>query len=217
MYMRDAPVTRMGELYGKLYYHLAKALVDRFGKEGEEALREAIRNFAIDRGETMARQAKAMGLPLTWKTFREIADMPDTQEGYKKYHPEVKGTQPWDGLCTYAEVWKRYPDGWKLGRIYCDEFHHAKWAAFNPKFRIDMVEVITKGDDVCTLISYEEGDEYDTRRKQTLKEVGEKAKKYGFLTDESEHGDLRKATRDVKISEDDLKEQRSVYRIKRGG
>lgn len=65
VYMRDAPVSRMGELYRKLYYHLAKALVDKFGEEGEKALREAIRNFAFDKGETMARQAKAIGLPLT--------------------------------------------------------------------------------------------------------------------------------------------------------
>jgi hypothetical protein len=192
VYMKDAPVTRMGELFGKLYYHLAKEMMS-FGDEGENALRRAIRNFAIDRGETMRRQAEALGLPLTYKTYREIADMPNTQPGYKKYHPEVTGTQPSNGLCTYAEIWKRYQDGCKLGKIYCDEFHHAKWAAFNPKFKIDMVNVITKGDPYCNLVSYIEGDEYDLERQKIIEEICKKAKKFGFIVDTSPSGDLKKA------------------------
>ena len=197
-YMKDAPVARMGELYGKLYYYLSKELVDSFGIDGEQALRRAIRNFAIDRGEQMQAQAVEMGLPLDWHTFSRdgIGDMPDTQPGYKKYHPNAKGTKPSDGLCTYAEVWKQYPDGWDLGKIYCDEFHHAKWKAFNPKFRVDMVDVITKGSPICTLVSYETGDEYDKQRKETIKEILEKAKKYGFISDSSEWGKLNSEMKD---------------------
>ena len=210
-YMKDAPVARMGELYGKLYYHLAKEMVETFGDDGEEALRRAIRNFAIDRGEQSRAQAEAMDLPLDWHTFsREgIADMPDTQPGYKKYHPNVKGTQPSNGLCTYAEVWRKYPDGWDLGKIYCDEFHHAKWKAFNPNFRVDMVEVITKGASVCTLVSYEVGDEYDKKRSETIKEICSKAMKYGFLSDKSPCGKLDPFCCDV--SPADLEEQRKNY------
>ena len=210
--MKDAPVARMGELYGKIYYHMAKEMVDTFGGDGEEALRRSIRNFAIDRGEQMRAQAEAMDLPLDWHTFsREgIADMPDTQPGYKKYHPEVKGSQPSDGLCTYAEVWKRYPDGYKLGKIYCDEFHHAKWKAYNPKFRVDMVEVVTKGDPVCTLVSYEVGNEYDKKRTETVKEICSKAKKYGYIVDKSSSGDLEPFLSDTPIT--DLEDQRENYR-----
>jgi len=210
-YMKDAPVARMGELYGKIYYHLAKELVDVFGDEGEEALRRAIRNFAIDRGEQSRAQAEAMGLPLDWHTFSRdsIADMPDTQPGYKKYHPNVTGTSPSNGLCTYAEVWKNYPDGYKLGKIYCDEFHHAKWKAFNPNFRVDMVEVITKGAPVCTLVSYEVGDEYDKKRAEAVTEICSKAKKYGFIVDKSSCGNLEPFCEDAPIA--DLEEQREYY------
>ncbi len=56
-----------------------------------------------------------------------------------------------------------------------------------------MVDVITKGDPICTLTSYEEGDEYDKKRKETIKEICEKAKKYGFISDSSEWGKLEKA------------------------
>ena len=160
----------------------------------------------------MRAQAEAMGLPLDWQTFGRagLGDMPDTQPGFKKHHPECRGTKPSEGLCTYAEVWRNYPDGWDLGRIYCDEFHHSKWAAFNPRFRVDMAEVITKGDPICTLVSYEEDSEYDKKRKATISEIASKAKKYGYLTDSSSYGDLAENTKHVAISEEDLKDQRNL-------
>jgi hypothetical protein len=89
-------------------------------------------------------------------------------------------------------MWERYPDGWEVAKIYCDEFHHAKWEAFNPNFRVDMVSEITRGDPVCNLRSYEVGDEYDQQRQKDLREICEKAKSYGFILDSSPNGDLTK-------------------------
>jgi hypothetical protein len=68
VYMKDEPLARMGELWAKLYYHMAKEMLT-LGEEGEKALRRAIRNYARDRGETMRKQAEALGLPLTYETF----------------------------------------------------------------------------------------------------------------------------------------------------
>jgi hypothetical protein len=194
VYMKDAPLARMGEMWAKLYYHLAKEMLT-LGSEGEKALRRAIRNYAIDRGETMRKQAKALGLPLTYETFTTtIKDMPFSQlcKEMVKYYPDAKGISASEGFCAYAEFWGKYQDGWDVAKIYCDEFHHAKWAAFNPKFRVDMASVITKGDPVCSLISYIEGDEYDQERQRTIKEICGKARKYGFFVDSSDHGNLEK-------------------------
>jgi hypothetical protein len=195
IYMKDAPLARMGELWAKLYYHMAKEML-KFGKEGEQALRRAIRNYAIDRGETMKKQAEALGLPLNYETFQvTIKDMPFKEicEEMVKYYPDAKGTSPSEGFCAYAVVWSKYPDGWDIAKIYCDEFHHAKWAAFNPKFKVDMVSVITRGDPCCNLVSYIEGDEYDKQRQKTIEEICSKAKRYGFLIDTSEYGKLENA------------------------
>lgn len=195
VYMRDEPLARMGELYAKLYYYLAREML-ALGEEGEAALRRAIRSFAVDRGETERRQAEALGLPLTYETFQvTVKDMPfqEIQEEMGRYYPEFEEHTIEGGFCAYAEVWRRYPDGLTIGRIYCDEFHHAKWAAFNPAFRVDMVAEITRGDPCCILRSYVEGDEYDRERRKAIEEICAKAKRYGFILDSSPHGDLQRA------------------------
>ena len=118
-----------------------------------------------------------------------------------KYYPSDKYTSS-EGFCAYAKIWERYPDGWEVAKLYCDEFHHAKWAAFNPKFRVDMVAEITRGDPTCILRSYEVGDEYDQQRQKDLTDLCEKAKKYGLILDSSPSGDLSK------ICHEDEKEKR---------
>ena len=60
-YMKDEPLARMGELWAKLYYHLVREMLS-LGEEDEKALRGGIRNYATDRGETMRKQAEALGL-----------------------------------------------------------------------------------------------------------------------------------------------------------
>jgi len=196
VYMKE-PLARLGELYAKLYYQLAKEMLS-FGEKGERALRRAIRNYGKDRGETMRKQAEALMLPLTYETFRlKVKDFPtkEIMEECVKYFPGAKVSYGSGYLefCELAEVWNRYPDGRKIGKIYCDEFHHAKWAAFNPKFKVDMIKEITNGDSYCKLISYIEGDEYDQKRQKTIKEICAKAKSYGFIIDTSQHGNIEEA------------------------
>lgn len=190
----EGPNARMGQIYAKLYYYLARELVS-FGKEGEKALRRGIREFAKDRGELMRRIAESMGLPLTYETEAKLHDMPFKEicEESAKYFPDIEATYSNEGFCPYAEWWGMYLDGTELGKIYCDEFHHAQWAAFNPKHSVDMVEKITEGDPKCTLVSYVEGDDYDKKRRKTIKEICEKARNYGFIVDSSEYGELNLA------------------------
>jgi len=72
----------------------------------------------------------------------------------------VKSYKSSEGFCAYAEFWRNYKDGWDVAKIYCDEFI-TRMGAFNPKFRIDMVSTITKGNPNCQLVTYIEGDEYE--------------------------------------------------------
>ena len=210
--MEDS-VARMGEIWAKLYYHLAREFA-ALGSEGEAALRRGIRNFAQDRGEAMRRVAEERGLPLTLETLMRnppegVHDMPFAkicQEALKNF-PDVKidRSKPLpsysaEGFCAYAAWWAQYPDGLALGKIYCDEFHHVRNQAFNPKLRIDMVQYITRGDPKCLLRSYFEGDEYDKKRKEDLKEICRKARSYGFIIDSSEHGNIERACRKLTAS-----------------
>lgn len=208
-YVED-PVARMGEIWAKLYYHLAREFV-ALGPKGEEALRRGIRNFARDRGEAMRRVAEERGLPLTLDTLmREppegVHDMPFRRicEEALKNFPDVKidRSKPIQsyseaGFCAYAAWWAQYPDGLKLGKIYCDEFHHVRNEAFNPKLRIDMLQYITRGDQRCVLRSYFEGDDYDKKRQAVIREICSKARSYGFIIDSSEYGNIQKACEEI--------------------
>lgn len=45
---------KMAYTYGLMYYHFAKVLVERLGKEkGEELITEALKNFALERGDNI--------------------------------------------------------------------------------------------------------------------------------------------------------------------
>lgn len=199
VYMKE-PNARMGQLYAKLYYHLAHELFS-LGEAGERALRRGIREFAIDRGETMKRIAENMGLPLTYETRKRINDMPSSEifEESAIYFPDKKYAESPEGFCPLAEWWRKYPDGMMLGKIYCDELHHAKFAAFNPKHKVDMVEYITEGDPKCNLVGYVLGDDYDKMRQNTIKEICEKANRYGFIKDSSEDGSLKSAFKKLEL------------------
>ena len=195
----------MGEIWSKLYYHLARELV-ALGPDGEAALRRGIRNFARDRGMAMRRVAEERGLPLTLETLMRpppegVHDMPFEkicEEALKSFpNAKIDRSKPLrsyagEGFCAYAAWWAQYPDGLDLGKIYCDEFHHIRNEAFNPKLRMDMVQYITRGDPKCVLRSYFEGDEYDKKRREDIKEICSKARSYGFFIDSSEYGDLSK-------------------------
>jgi hypothetical protein len=58
-----------------------------------------------------------------------------------------------------------------------------------------MVQYITRGDPKCVLRNYFDGDEYEKKRREDLKEICSKARGYGFMIDSSEHGNLEKACR----------------------
>lgn len=44
-------------IMAKLFAHVSKAVVDRFGEEGKEAVREGVRAFGEERGRDIARRA----------------------------------------------------------------------------------------------------------------------------------------------------------------
>ena len=65
IYMKDAPLARMGEMWAKLYYHMAKEML-ALGLEGEEALRRSIKNSVLQpefiQGELFWRRKSPIGL-----------------------------------------------------------------------------------------------------------------------------------------------------------
>ena len=53
----EAPVS-WPTLYCRLFAHLAKAVVDKFGEDGRQAIREGVRTFGEERGRNIEGKGK---------------------------------------------------------------------------------------------------------------------------------------------------------------
>jgi hypothetical protein len=141
---------RWSTLYGTLYYFLGKTLVDTFGPEGEQALRQAIRDFGAYRAKYNRARHEALGLPVNLLTLHGYGDMPgDSLSSRDRIitHSYLRSTIT---RCTLHDTWKEL--GENIGRIYCEEVHHPLYCGYDPRVELEMPDYLTKGDDICTFI-----------------------------------------------------------------
>ncbi len=62
-------------LFCRLFAHLSKEVVDRFGTEGEEAIKAGVWAFGLERGRNIAERAKANGGEINVKNYLPNYDM----------------------------------------------------------------------------------------------------------------------------------------------
>ncbi len=119
---------KMAYLFGLLYYHFARVLIDEFGKKrGKELIAKAVKNFATERGEKMREQALRMDMELTRQNLGKVSDLP----AYTFYTDE-EGTH-----CPFADAWEEKGSlGQELGLLYCNINDPYKEKAFNPELRL---------------------------------------------------------------------------------
>ena len=151
----ELEIANYQDAWAKLYLHLARAVVRDFGIEGEVRLREGIRNFGIDRGRAQRAEHKAAGLKLNMENLFGKGDLP----GDPRFRRNKIRLTPQERLsetlvCPLAVMW-RDMDGLRLGRIYCEEFHHAKFGAYAPKSQTNLSQTLTQeGDQFCRFSIY---------------------------------------------------------------
>ena len=151
----ELEIANYQDAWGKLYLHLARAVTRDFGIEGERLLREGIRNFGIDRGEAQRRDHLEAGLKLNMENLFGKGDLP----GDPRFRRNKIRLTPQERLsetlvCPIAAMW-RDMDGLALGRIYCEEFHHAKFGAYAPKSQTNLSQTLTQeGDQFCRFSVY---------------------------------------------------------------
>jgi hypothetical protein len=150
-------IEQFGELYSLLYVHMAKEFVETFGKEGEEALRRAIRNYARERGRRLRERHEAEGLPITVKTLFEHNDLP-LDKRFRRNPIELTDFTRYSEtlVCPYHEVWADLGLS-HLGLIYCMEFHQAMWGAYISDIIVDLPETLTEGNEKCRFEVYRKG------------------------------------------------------------
>ncbi|HHT62947.1 MAG: L-2-amino-thiazoline-4-carboxylic acid hydrolase [Bacillota bacterium] len=142
----DDPAVRFAHLMAKMYYFLAKEMIEQLGKEkGEKAILRAIGKFGAARVQAMKDEARELGLDTdTLDTYRIVRDMPGT--GWK--------TNPNNSLeitfCPMADAWEEFgEEGREIGYLYC-QIDHVLYDAFG----VDMERplCLAKGDDRCLFL-----------------------------------------------------------------
>ena len=150
----EDPVTDAVALMAKLYYFFAKEMIESFGDDGEKALRRAIRNFGVSRGEALRDRHKEAGLSIDVESLFNNYDLP-----YGKNHYQVRNIIQFDEdnrvsetmVCHLQEIWHEEggSEGKRIGAIYCDEFHQAMWGAYDNDIIVDLPSLLSKNDPCC--------------------------------------------------------------------
>ena len=137
---------------GRIYMHLAKTAVDRFGLDGERSVRLGLRAYGHWRGGEMREAHHALGRPINMKTLMTCWDNASTyidkdsidNEGrFEDFDTEFNVRR-----CPASEAWKA-GEFHQMGHWYCDEFHQAAARTYHPDGNVTIHENLMKGDDHC--------------------------------------------------------------------
>jgi L-2-amino-thiazoline-4-carboxylic acid hydrolase len=128
------PLT-MFAIMAKVFAHISKSVVERFGEEGREVVMKGVGTFGEERGRDIARRAAAAGNPNSMEHYLTSYDMGRSElfEYETLYHPkEIEQTFT---KCAFGEQWKK--DGMEeYGILYCHMIDPSIAKGFNPKFEV---------------------------------------------------------------------------------
>ena len=132
--------------WGYHYMYLARPVIEKYGKKGEVAVREGVRNLGVFRGRELKKWHEAEGLPLNMESFIRFWDCGGKYLYETKYAPyEVLFQVP---SCPMYEAWKDEGFEW-FGYWLCDEMHQEITKTYNKDAIVEVHENLAKGDDFC--------------------------------------------------------------------
>jgi hypothetical protein len=143
---------RQIRLCARLYLHLTKATIGRFGDEGEKTVRQGLRELGVWRAREMQAAHHALGKPIDMQSLTQYWDNASTF--LVKDDMEAEGHfTPYDvrfdvAYCPAAEAWKE-DDFRRWGHVYCDEFHQACASSYHPDGNVVIPLNLMKGDEHC--------------------------------------------------------------------
>lgn len=137
-------------LFAKLFACVTKAVVDFYGDEGEEAIKEAVRRFGEKRGKGIAQRARVNGQNNTIDHYLSNYDMGRSElfeydSKIEKDHIEQTFTK-----CPFGQQWAD-DNMHKYGILYCQMIDPAIAKGYNPNFEVEHDRYILK-EGVCHFI-----------------------------------------------------------------
>lgn len=153
--LEDIKTANLDDIWLKMYVHIARAMVDGYGIEGEAALRRGLRNFGYDRGRTLRKEQLALGMKINMYNLWTYYDLPeDNRFKRNKIRLNKQERISQTLVCPMANMWIKM-DAKDLGAIYCDEFHPAMFEGYHPKITTNLGETMTHDtDDHCHFALY---------------------------------------------------------------
>lgn len=128
-------VLTMFAIMAKIFAHISKSVVERFGEEGREVVMKGVGTFGEERGRDIARRAAAVGKPNSMDNYLSNYDMGRSElfEYETLFHTtEIEQTFT---KCAFAEQWKK--DGMEeYGILYCHMIDPSIAKGFNPNFEV---------------------------------------------------------------------------------
>jgi len=139
---------KLAKNYARLYIQIARAVADRCGQKGVEAIRMGLREYALERGARIRKRVDDLGLPPDIQNYYEHFDNPLSDAGFKM-DLVLSG---WNARgevshCPFAEIWKKMGEE-ELGQLYC-QVDYDMLEGYNPVLRLERSTNILKGDKSC--------------------------------------------------------------------
>ena len=126
----------MFAIMAKLFAHIAKVMVETYGKEeGERVMMDSVGAFGEERGRDIALRAAAVGKPNTMENYLSNYDMGRSELFEYETHFHPKEIEQSFTKCAFAEQWKK--DGMEdYGILYCHMIDPSIAKGYNPNFEV---------------------------------------------------------------------------------
>jgi hypothetical protein len=138
---------------------LARAAAEQAGtKDGEAAIRKAVRRYGEERGGRMAQAAQADGQPLTMAAFMAYGEwaLPPGEQGSDKWQ-EGQDVHSRVHQCPWHQAWES-SGLLPYGRLYCLEIDAALARGFNPDLTLEVNRTLANDGEPCEFVYREAGE-----------------------------------------------------------
>lgn len=131
---RLEPVS-MYNIAAKLFANVAKAVIDKYGEEAREVIKEGVRALGEERGKDIARRAEVLGETNEIENYLTNYDMERSELfEYETINKDEEIEQNFT-KCVFADQWQK--DGMEeYGALYCEMIDPAIAKGFNPNLEV---------------------------------------------------------------------------------
>ena len=134
-----------------LFACLARAVIRRFGRQGEAAVRTAVRKYGLQRGHRMALRTLRDGQELNVMNYLVYGEWSAAGEArdnrFPAYAPEVRME---NHVCPWHQAWAD-SDLMEYGRLYCSEVDAALAHGYNG-MTLELQTNLAAGDPFCAFL-----------------------------------------------------------------